>query len=695
MSSVAEFTFKPDESGTASANLLAFISHCKYKLQAFGNVTWDATRWDISDTIKRRARETDVHLNWTDIDSKKGFQAHAKNRPFAQPFADFAKSFIRYRYAHKPTTAIDGPPLSALRALERALLDVTKTCDVRLTDAGVLNRAAELARAKWPGSCHQVGGFLEEIGSLLKEKRLAERIILWKNPLPQPRDRSVNRVGPEADKLRARRLPSDSVMRAVATAFNEATEPRDVVTTSAAALLACAPDRVSEVLNLRRDAEVTASLDGKPSYGLRWFPSKGAEPMIKAIPRVMEDVAKKAMARLLSATLKGHELAVWYSRHPDQLYLPPALAHLRTREYLTLNEVTELLGYASPTISAQLLGRRAPHIIVKQTDGSVKVSYAGFQKHVLSQLPKGFPVMDARSGLRYEDALFVVPQRFFKSGKPSQVMFASVTSDQLARALGNVSDDGEASTFSRLDLKDDDGNYFRIRTHQFRHFLNTLARKGGMSELDIALWSGRKDVRSNGSYDNLTADESLAMARAVTRTTSDSLVEFVVRDPVSRTAFDVLRIKTGHATEYGVCVHDYAMSPCLKHRDCINCEEQECVKGDEASNERIRAALKITEALHKKAVEALGDDRNGAGRWEEHHYRTLQRLRGLVAILDDPSVPKGSLIRLARSGEHTRLGMALEEYRSLTQGEREAKIEAIRLFHSKRAQAPQTPERDS
>ncbi len=36
-----------------------------------------------------------------------------------------------------------------------------------------------------------------------------------------------------------------------------------------------------------------------------------------------------------------------------------------------------------------------------------------------------------------------------------------------------------------------------------------------------------------------------------------------------------------HATEFGYCVHDYMMSPCDKFRDCINCNEQVCVKGEE------------------------------------------------------------------------------------------------------------------
>lgn len=41
-----------------------------------------------------------------------------------------------------------------------------------------------------------------------------------------------------------------------------------------------------------------------------------------------------------------------------------------------------------------------------------------------------------------------------------------------------------------------------------------------------------------------------------------------------------------YVTEYGYCVHDFSMLPCQKHRDCLNCNEQVCVKGDEEKLER-------------------------------------------------------------------------------------------------------------
>ena len=47
----------------------------------------------------------------------------------------------------------------------------------------------------------------------------------------------------------------------------------------------------------------------------------------------------------------------------------------------------------------------------------------------------------------------------------------------------------------------------------------------------------------------------------------------------------------------------------------------------------------------QKALKALGEEQFGANRWVEHQTLTLKRLNDLCAILDDPDVPIGAVIR--------------------------------------------------
>ena len=65
--------------------------------------------------------------------------------------------------------------------------------------------------------------------------------------------------------------------------------------------------------------------------------------------------------------------------------------------------------------------------------------------------------------------------------------------------------------FARLGLSDPD-DPITLKTHQLRHYLNTLAQRGGLSEAEIAAWSGRADIRQSTVYDHRTPEKSISKA---------------------------------------------------------------------------------------------------------------------------------------------------------------------------------------
>lgn len=667
---------------TGEQNLRAFIDYCRFELDVFGSVDWTANRWNISEWVRLKARRSQVWLNWTTIESTKG--RRGDNPPLNQQFGDFARAMLRYTFGMNPSQNITGTPLLALRALEWALVTHTGDGRVEGINEALLNQAANKIKEKWPGSAYQVGNWLERIALFANEKGFVDRRFSWVSPISPDLEAGAHRVGPEADARRARSLPSEFTLNAIARAFVIAAEDRDVLVSSVLAILASAPDRAGEVLDLPIDSVVKVDRDGKSAFGFRWHPTKGGEPQVKWIPATMVDVASTAFARLLSVTEPAREMARWYERNPTKMFLPKGLEHLRTQEYLSNEDARLIMGLAPTTKVFDRFG--IPYEWIKGPTGakqqrSDRAKFSDVETHVIAQLPPGFPVMDATTGLRYSNAVCVVPYRFFKIGKVSQVMFERVTWDHLNREIGGGSSNGQTTLFTRLDLNDEDGKPVVLRTHQLRHWLNTLARKGGLSELDIAKWSGRKSVRQNIAYDHLTKDEMVTLVRkADNGHMYGPIAEFIARAPVSRDEYMSLRVPTAHATEYGVCVHDWTMMPCQKHRDCMNCHEQICIKGDAERNLRVRRSLEIAEIEHKKAIEALADGWEGAGRWESHHYRTLKRLRNLVAIFDDPNVPDGSVIQLSGNDEYAPISHALDEYLALPQSIRDAKVQEVRLY---------------
>jgi hypothetical protein len=192
----------------------------------------------------------------------------------------------------------------------------------------------------------------------------------------------------------------------------------------------------------------------------------------------------------------------------------------------------------------------------------------------------------------------------------------------------------------------------KIKTHQPRHLLNTIAQRGGMSEEDIAKWSGRASPTQNRVYNHLTDAEIISEIRDRLQTVNPpSSVEVVTQNntPVTEEDFLSNRIPAIHVTEYGFCVHNFVITPCVKYRDCINCTEQVCVKGDMAKLDRLKRRLERLEALLALALEESEDGAIGSDRWINHHRMTIAHLKDLISLLSDELLPDGSLVRLVGS----------------------------------------------
>jgi hypothetical protein len=202
----------------------------------------------------------------------------------------------------------------------------------------------------------------------------------------------------------------------------------------------------------------------------------------------------------------------------------------------------------------------------------------------------------------------------------------------------------------------------RLRSHQLRHYLNHLARLGGMSELDIAKWSGRKDIRQNAAYDHMSSRDVIELARKAIGEEYGMHGSVVVGDRkavlITRDEFGALQVPTAHTTDFGYCIHDFAMLPCQLYQDCLNCLEHICIKGDAECEARVRRRRAELADLARRSEAAEADGEYGAGHWVQRDRRHLQTLNDLCALLDDPSGPDGSVIRPARTPPASRLEQA-------------------------------------
>lgn len=651
--------FKPKREHNAERNLQDFVRHCKENLSVFGrDLPFDQPVWDVSAYIEKRGKSHKHSIYFSDWDTA---GARKDTVLMREPILSLAKAYIRYQQGAKPTTDL-ASRMSALRAVDKVLRDANEPLPHKI-DTFVLSRASQLIAEHFStGRAYRVGQQLEMLADLLDQNCLTVVPLQWKNTIKRPS--GTDRVGEEFDKRRQEKLPSSYVLEALAQAYRMAVNDRDVIPTSLSAIMCASPDRISEVLTLSAYCEHSErGADGVGNYGLRFYPAKCAHPQIKWIIPSMIDLVREAISRLRDRTEGPRKVAAWYEENPTKLYLPSHLEHLRGMN-LEAEDLAELIWGDRERTSSLPQWLKSNKVTSCASTRTI-VRFADFERAVISELPEKFPILDPKTGLKYSEALCTTYRyQLHSSFAPQICFFRGVSHGQIADALGCTTSRDTSSVFSRMAIGDSEKRPIRITTHQFRHYLNTLAMHGGLDELDIAKWSGRKDVRQNRAYDHVSARDKLALIRDSLGDSTKMFgpLRWAPNVPsITRDEFANLVVTTAHTTEFGYCIHDYVMSPCQQHTDCLNCNELVCIKGDKERAANLQKARKETEMLLSLAEKQSEAGAYGANRWVEHQRQTLDRLNELCDLLENPRVQIGAVIQLKYAPTVSRLVQAADK----------------------------------
>lgn len=663
MSNVLQF--RPRVTRNADQNLADFIELCRPDIDLLTGDVFESDSWDVSRAITTPGSKHKQHMHFCSWETAKSKSAKAS---MAEPFASFAKAFTIYEHSRRAVNSFMYR-LTALRALHDVLVRNGKNCITALTTSD-LDQVCQLMQERLSvDPAYSTGVYLERLNEFVVENRIAPRSALWRLWLPRPTNRKA-KVGAEFDARRQEKIPSPAAFEALGSIFSVAVDASDVLVSSVCALLCGAPSRIAEVIRLPSDCEVQQTTPGGIEVlSLRWWPAKGAAPMLKPVVSSMRDVVAQALSRLRNLSAPARELARWYSANPGQLYLGD-LEHLRGKELLNMREVDAILYGIEPYRPSRpfrFCRDNDVPLIHGTTMGPLrrKANYAKFsdiEAAVLKMLPAGFPVADDETGLRHEDSLLL--QRKFELNArifPYRCMFDVVEQGDVAKRLGCRP---EVSIFVKHGFTEDDGSLIWLSTHQFRHYLNTLAQGANVDQLDIARWSGRRNVSQNTAYDHTSGLDLLERVRdAITGegTGVGPLARLHKVTLVPREQFALLHVPTAHTTDFGHCVHDFTMLPCQVHQDCVNCNESVCIKGDEVRERNIRLAREEARLLLEKAEAAQKDSEAGADRWLAHQKLTFERLDNLCGIFDDPNVPVGAVIQLSGIVPPSRLAQAAQQ----------------------------------
>lgn len=653
---IAHFT--PKHERDVAKNLDDFVYICRHHLTVFGSdLNWDALEWPGA-------------ARFTKLGAARKRDRLEENR-FDDRLIEFAKAYLRYQQGMKPTGARN--ETKALRAIESIMAIRPEMAGIVDLNISVLDEAAGEARSHYtPMAAYHAGREIQRLAMFVSQKKLTKANLAgWMSPIRKPDDVSIQ-VGVAARERQSKALPSEVALNALAEIFsNNPPDPRDTFTSSAWAMLLSAPSRVSEVLLLPVDLEVEETdRAGNARYGWRFFSGKGFQGDIKWIPDVMVGVARESVRRIRELTEMGRGLARWIEHHPEEFYRHANCPNVPADQPLSAEQVARALGLAS--------------LSNKELDTAFGAcTLAGLWKRCMSALPDGFPWLCQERRLKYSEALFCMRanELHHQRGVSPLRLWApdvnTLNNDLCPRE--SLNNRYHQSIFDRHGYLSEDGTRLKVTTHQARHLLNTIANRGGLSNELIAKWSGRADMKQNRVYNHMNEFELVAKTRAINPSLSCFGPEGSVPANAPVVPEDLALVERGsfHWTEYGMCSHDYTMSPCERFRDCIGCPEQVCIKGDEARERRIRTALTEVERDLEAAKQAVVEGFAGSDRWVESHLRRGAVLRDLIRLLDDPAIPEHTQIRLSSGGGYSHLGRAIVNARSVLSDKKAKKILAI------------------
>ena len=525
-------------------------------------------------------------------------------------FIRFAKAYLLYSQTHNRTKTYN--EMKAIRAVESVLLRLHGDVDVTKINMNILDKSAQLIIESYSQQAAYHGGsHLEKLKKFLISKKIISSFT-WFNPIKRGED-TPDKVGEKAEAHRFKKLPDENALMAIAEIFSfgvESLSPRDIFTTSSIAILLAAPARGSELFYLKTDCiHEDTDRNGNKALGLKWYSGKGYGHEVEWIPNVMEDIVREAVNRLKLLSQAAREFAKQLELEKTKAVMPEGVSSF-------------------------------PYVnFVVGTDVKVKWSEALYSMFV-QQLHSAKKTSSTKLWMPNIDTLN-------EDISPTKKLIKGDTK------LSNTQ-----SVFGRHKYPP-----YSLKTHQLRHLLTTIAKVNGMQTELLTKWSGRANEKHNRVYNHTTPEQynqklATITGKKVTNIDSFSLIEVFM--PNSIQEINTNASLTLHQTEFGVCIQSYISNPCTKHRNCITCSEQVCVKGDEIKLERLRKRLSMEQSILAADMTAIAEGSIGADRHYNMRLETIRVCKELIDKLTDDTLADGALIKIASDYGMSNLDRALE-----------------------------------
>ncbi len=528
---------------------------------------------------------------------------HSKYIPFKQPFADFAKAYVRYQQSlnHKDSVMWASSLVWLYNALdESATQNDSAAVDIMYLTNTDINRVEEQIKNSGlsAGGKRNIGLSFEKVLKFIKEKRFKLDLQEWSNPFPRPSDSKI-KLDKDSRKEEEDKCPSDYQMLQVADAFHKAKTPRQKYFTSLCVMLMCQPSRNVELNGLTVNS---LQKSDKGRWYLMWNPAKGGDPVKKWVPKLLEDVVRQAFDRLIDISAPARSAAKFAHENPDIFLMHDKCitsADFPHEKPLTYNQFASAMGLkAGKDIKGVAIhwghygDTKWLNSLINELNNVVDWKKDLLKGNTLrpnnevvtrvSHKPTGINIIfpcyaDLRTvvdeqyqtqdfpnygDVKLWDCITLVrDNEFHKDFAVKPFSWVMVSHGAVSDAIGSDRPSGKGhieSVFDELSVTDEDGSRLKLNTHQPRHWLNTKLKLAGEEDWLIAKWSGRADVEQNKAYDGRTEEQKSRLTKRIGHVASGEGVMTVAE------ANQFLSPYTSESPPPAIVLHDLGLPVSLK-----------------------------------------------------------------------------------------------------------------------------------
>jgi len=345
-------------------------------------------------------------------------------------------------------------------------------------------------------------------------------------------------------------------------------------------------------------------------------------------------------------TDQSRKLAKHYERDSKTFYRHKNCPNVSDDQFLTREQVAQALGFLSSKGAEEFIKNETGSYRLKGWTLTSLWNDVVLPKHKknLPYFPFQITPEDCRGGRppKMSDSLMCFRYRQLATHDfTSPVLLAAFNPSYYRHRIeAKIHKRGNKEVSMSIFLKHGYGNLC-LRSHQLRHFLNTLAQESGVGIAEITQWSTRASQSQTRTYmhqDPQRKANQIAEAQIGKKE--------LPLEPVTENEYNLIPTGPVITTRYGICTHDYSYTPCEKHADCLNCSELLICKGHKRT---LTAIKKEYDQLTDNLLDAKATIDKGklvADRWYVSHKKKHERLTQLLQILTDPSISDGSPIQL-------------------------------------------------